>query len=1317
MYGRSLKNLLSLLVGLSWLAQSIMLAHPVAALTFSHPSIQAYSCDESPLIFNGSNQGWLAENYSSAYAKVDILGQGIAPMSPVGIQKSTPLKLDLGQGHDSAQFSIDLSSVLPRCAQDLPTDKPKWQLGSILSLWVLAPRGTRGDPDNPNGLHLYAVDEKGKMLYGTWQTFQENTWFEVTLRLGGGNPACGSLDPEFDFSHIQKIGINVALNIKNDKVFAIKNNIYISPMRIKSGVFMLPSSDHLYSFEDATKKELPAWRIVTDKAWQAEAFTNAEIHEGALVIDADFRENNSDVTHRKGVMNLVFSPDLNLGSSDYLDDFFSLDIKFDPPPDFSKPHDCPLTLKLWAFDSGKKIQFDSINQDVGSGEWSRVAFRLGDLIPSTKGANLADRLDTSRIGKIGFQVYDGTDNYDYQGKIWIDNIAIGSDLPLQSPSSLSFVKTDGSHFILNDQRFRFVGANAEYLPYKPDSVVDDVLDRADSMGIRVIRTWGFGEGCEDYNLEFCEDVSSYFQPLAEVYNESAFEHFDRIVYEAGKRNIRLIVPLVNNWYEHGGIPRYVCWLKQLGDPSDCNVRLMSDEMHDTFYTDPTLRKWYQDYVKYFVTHVNTITGIPYADDPTIMAWELINEPRARSDPSGGTLHKWIVDMSAYLANYAPNQLIGTGEEGWYIMPKSQADQSKDWQVFDKNYWQYGVNWADNSCIDSWGSNGTDFLSDNSSASRKVEWQKRVGTELSSPVESEQRDGVPGIDFTGIHLYLSPSETGLSYAPYCYYYGLGSLCSSPYDTTNNSNFSGPAHQAKEWIDQHVKASHNELAKPFLLEEFNFPVASKIPLGVQTNPAGDGFLVTPDERARLFRQYLDLAYDLDVDGVMFWNLGYDGFMQQPWNEIDALKKWTADFGGYISSDDSSGIRFNYYPNQNNSMELSEPNVDWLRAEGNQVMVDLFNYGDAQEMVFEVQLSGEIMPRSKTIQIKPGENKFLLDELFAPVQKLQSKIACPLPKEEPPLVTRINITVKNFASAGSALFNFYSIFNNKYVIYPDDPVEEVIRTETTRWAQDSTVVQPKVKITSCNTSIHIKQVNDGVLPIQFNFIGNIEHADGYYYRYSIDAPKGQSELNFGSNGLKPTGQILVHANAVGKYEVKIAPEGESFDSDSADSCYFEVVNTPAFNIEGLRIDNQKVQPAEGRHKPDLSLTKWKREIRVEISNKEDVSAKYWVSCQLLKGNTVVNQQLFSCQQTLIENSIAKGLSNSIDGYLPPGQYELQLWSVDEESVKSEPARIDFEIPIPLDIYIIPGLILLMGFLGWRARTHRKSREKILEEQGVEV
>lgn len=89
---------------------------------------------------------------------------------------------------------------------------------------------------------------------------------------------------------------------------------------------------------------------------------------------------------------------------------------------------------------------------------------------------------------------------------------------------------------------------------------------------------------------------------------------------------------------------------------------------DNFYTDAYCKQLYKNYVNYFLNRVNTITGKKYKDDPTILMWELANEPRCESDPSGNTLQAWIDEMAGYIKSIDPNHLVSTGEEGWYAIP-------------------------------------------------------------------------------------------------------------------------------------------------------------------------------------------------------------------------------------------------------------------------------------------------------------------------------------------------------------------------------------------------------------------------------------------------------------------------------------------------------------------------------------------------------------------------------------------------------------------------------------------------------------------------
>ena len=67
-----------------------------------------------------------------------------------------------------------------------------------------------------------------------------------------------------------------------------------------------------------------------------------------------------------------------------------------------------------------------------------------------------------------------------------------------------------------------------------------------------------------------------------------------------------------------------------------------------------------------MTRQNALTNLSYADDPTILAWEIANEPRCPSDPSGTELlTEWLGNMSAFIRSIAPRQLIAAGDEGFF----------------------------------------------------------------------------------------------------------------------------------------------------------------------------------------------------------------------------------------------------------------------------------------------------------------------------------------------------------------------------------------------------------------------------------------------------------------------------------------------------------------------------------------------------------------------------------------------------------------------------------------------------------------------------
>ncbi|KAL0423204.1 UNVERIFIED_CONTAM: putative mannan endo-1,4-beta-mannosidase 9 [Sesamum radiatum] len=223
-----------------------------------------------------------------------------------------------------------------------------------------------------------------------------------------------------------------------------------------------------------------------------------------------------------------------------------------------------------------------------------------------------------------------------------------------------FVGTRGSQFLVNGRPFYFNGFNSYWLMYMASDPstrvkVSDTFAQAAKCGMNVARTWAFSDG--GYRA---------LQTAPGLYNEDMFKGLDFVVSEAKKHGIYLILSLVNNWEGFGGKKQYVQWAREGG-------QYLNNE--DDFFTNPIVKDYYKNHIKAVLNRVNTITGVAYKDDPTIFAWELMNEPRCQSDLSGRPIQDWVAEMSAYLKSMDKNHLLEIGMEGFYgeSMPEKKQN--------------------------------------------------------------------------------------------------------------------------------------------------------------------------------------------------------------------------------------------------------------------------------------------------------------------------------------------------------------------------------------------------------------------------------------------------------------------------------------------------------------------------------------------------------------------------------------------------------------------------------------------------------------------
>jgi hypothetical protein len=179
-----------------------------------------------------------------------------------------------------------------------------------------------------------------------------------------------------------------------------------------------------------------------------------------------------------------------------------------------------------------------------------------------------------------------------------------------------FVQRTGAKLTLGGEEFRYSGPNIEWLglesygPHDPIGPrypshfeVDDALDTAKMMGAKVVRSQTLGDSV---NCDLC------IEPKLGVFNPDAFKSIDYSIKAAHDRGLRLIVTLAGDCATCAlsGPGQYLLWTGKMD--------------FKAFYTDPVVIGAFEKHIEAMLNHKNSLTGIAYKDDPTIMAWENCN---------------------------------------------------------------------------------------------------------------------------------------------------------------------------------------------------------------------------------------------------------------------------------------------------------------------------------------------------------------------------------------------------------------------------------------------------------------------------------------------------------------------------------------------------------------------------------------------------------------------------------------------------------------------------------------------------------------------
>jgi len=284
--------------------------------------------------------------------------------------------------------------------------------------------------------------------------------------------------------------------------------------------------------------------------------------------------------------------------------------------------------------------------------------------------------------------------------ILIAGLCFWSCTSKQSP--VSFIHIKNGQFIKNGTPYYYVGANFWYgaiLGSEGEGGnrerLHKELDFLKSIGADNLRVLVGSDGSRGITAK----VEPTLQTAPGVYNDTILAGLDYLLVEMNKRDMSAILYLNNSWEWSGGYSQYLEWAGYGKAPVpavdgwDAYMKFVQQ-----YATSESAQALFANYVNDMITRTNRYTGVKYTEDPTIMSWQIGNEPRAFSDENKEPFARWMAKVAAQIRSLDKNHLISTGSEGKHgceqdidLFERIHADANIDYLNF--HIWPYNWGWS------------------------------------------------------------------------------------------------------------------------------------------------------------------------------------------------------------------------------------------------------------------------------------------------------------------------------------------------------------------------------------------------------------------------------------------------------------------------------------------------------------------------------------------------------------------------------------------------------------------------------------------------
>jgi mannan endo-1,4-beta-mannosidase len=236
-----------------------------------------------------------------------------------------------------------------------------------------------------------------------------------------------------------------------------------------------------------------------------------------------------------------------------------------------------------------------------------------------------------------------------------DDSAAAAPIPelepcMEAALDRSMIEVHGDRFVLDGRDVVPHGVNSYPLLQHAGEgrwdAIEDVFDQAVALGRPFVRTNAFMDGGEN-PARLREDDGTI--------REEGLRALDGLIAEAARFDVRLLLVLTNNWADYGGAPAVV----QAVAPGE-------DLPKDAFWSDRRAIEAQREFIRAVVSRENSVTSVPYRDDPTIFLWELANEARCTDARycTRDTLMKWARVMADAVRDAGARQPIAWGGSGY-----------------------------------------------------------------------------------------------------------------------------------------------------------------------------------------------------------------------------------------------------------------------------------------------------------------------------------------------------------------------------------------------------------------------------------------------------------------------------------------------------------------------------------------------------------------------------------------------------------------------------------------------------------------------------